>query len=138
MAKSIYGTVNGVPVYSRNEYVFKSRGFGPITTDAELLAYAQKVTHGWLEAGWNRTFTTYYLGDYALDEPYASLTKKEYERLKELQKEAKAQKKREEAERKWHMVGTYGYADNSVEEVWEDKDGIRRTVMITAPNGDMC
>lgn len=53
---NIYGYVNGKPVYSRNEFVFTLRGFGPITNDKDLLAYAEKVTHGWYNAGWERTF----------------------------------------------------------------------------------
>jgi hypothetical protein len=30
------------------------------------------------------------------------------------------------------------FADNSVEEVWEDKDGKRKRVMVVAPHGDAC
>ncbi len=66
---SVYGYVNGEPVYSRDEFVFKARGRGPIEDDDELIAFAEKVTSGWYNAGWCHTFTSFFLGDYALDEP---------------------------------------------------------------------
>ena len=134
----VYGYVNGKAVYSRDEFIFEKRGFGAIESDAELLAYAEKVTYGWYHSGWKRTFTTFYLSDYAANEPGASLTKAEYARLKELQKEARAAEKAAEEAREWKKIGTYGYADNSVEEVWEDKDGKRKTVMAVYPHGDAC
>lgn len=134
----VYGYVNGKAVYSRDEFIFEKRGFGAIESDEELLAYAEKVTYGWYHAGWKRTFTTFYLSDYATTEPGASLTKAEYARLKELQKEIRAAEKAAEEARQWKKVGTYGYADNSVEEVWEDKDGNRKTVMAVYPHGDAC
>lgn len=133
---NVYGYVNGEPVYSRDEFVFKRRKRGPIESDEELIEFARKVSHNWYNAGWHRTFETYYLGDYALDEPYASLTKTEYARLRELQKRAQAAAKAADDAREWKLVGTYGYADNSVEEVWEDKDGIQKTVMVVYPHGD--
>lgn len=37
-----YGYVNGQAVYSAEEFRYKARGFGAITNDEELLAYAQK------------------------------------------------------------------------------------------------
>lgn len=123
----IYGYVNGKPVFSRDEFIFTKRGFGTIKNDNELLAYAKKVTHNWLNAGWHHSFLTFFLSDYALNEPYASLTKSEFVRLKELQAEAKAQKKRLEEEQEWRYIETVGYADNSVEEVWENKYGQRET-----------
>lgn len=73
----VYGWVNGTPVYSRDEFVFKRRGFGAIESDEELIEFARKVTGNWYNAGWNKTFTTYYLGDYCLNEPMRSLTTKE-------------------------------------------------------------
>lgn len=135
---NVYGYVNGKAVYSRDEFIFENRRFGPIESDEELLAYAEKVTYGWYHAGWKRTFLDYYLSDYALDEPGASLTKAEYARLKELQADARAAAKAADEAREWKKIGTYGYADNSVEEVWEDKDGNRKTVMVVAPHGDAC
>jgi hypothetical protein len=93
MEQRVYGYVNGKAVYSRDEFTFAARGFGPIENDDELLAFAQKVTSNWYDAGWHRTFTHFYLSDYALSEPYRSLTLKEFARLKDLQKEAIAAEK---------------------------------------------
>lgn len=134
----VYGTVNGKPVYSRDEFVYACRGFGAIRGDQELLAFAEKATHGWMWAGWHRTFRTYHLGDYSLDEPRRSLTDAEYARLKELQKEAQEAYDKAEAARQWARVNIVAYADNSVEEIWRDKDGNEKTVMITPPHGDAC
>ena len=38
MKQRVYGYVNGKAVYSRNEFIFAVRGFGPIENDNELLA----------------------------------------------------------------------------------------------------
>lgn len=135
---NVYGYVNGKPIYSRDEYVFACRGFGAIENDADLLAFAEKATHGWYHAGWKRTFTGFYLSDYALAEPRKSLTAKEFARLKELQTEAQAEAKRIEDAKQWRYVETVYWADNSVEEIYEDKDGNRKTVMVTGPHGDAC
>jgi len=135
---NVYGYVNGKPVYSRDEFIFESRRFGAIESDEELLAYAEKVTFGWYNAGHKRTFTSYYLSDYALAEPGHSLTKAEFERLKELQAEARAAHEAAEKAREWKLVETIGWADNSVEEIYEDKDGNRKTVMVVGPHGDAC
>jgi len=94
---NVYGYVNGKAVYSRDEFIFTSRGFEEITSDAELLKYAEKVTYGWQDAGHKQTFAGFYLSDYALREPYRSLTKKEFNRLKELQKQAREEVEREQA-----------------------------------------
>ena len=134
----IYGIVNSKPVYSRDEFVYACRGFGAIKDDKELLAFAEKATHGWLRAGWHQSFRTYYLGDYALDEPQCSLTDAEYARLKELQKEAREAYDKAEAARQWKRVNTIAYADNSIEEIWRDKDGNEKTVMVIPPHGDVC
>lgn len=71
---NVFGYVDGRPTYSRDEFIYKKRRRGPITDDAELVAFAEKVTSGWYNAGWHQTFTTYYLGDYALSEPLDSMT----------------------------------------------------------------
>lgn len=134
----VYGYVNGKAVYSNEEFRYESRGFGEITDDKELLAYAEKVTCGWYYAGWKRTFTTFYLSDYALSEPYKSLTRKEFERLKELQNIAKEQERIEEESKEWKYKETVYWADNSIEEIWENKYGEQKTVTITAPHGDAC
>ena len=136
--KSVYGYVNGNPVFSRDEYVYTCRGFGAIESDEELLEFAQKASHNWYNAGWHRTFTTYYLGDYALDEPKQSLTAVEYKRLKELQKAALEAEKAADEARCWKLVDTMYFADNSVEQIWEDRDGVRKRVMTVAPHGDVC
>ena len=134
----VYGTVNSKPVYSRDEYVYACRGFGAIKDDKELLAFAEKATHGWMRAGWHQSFRTYYLGSYALDEPQCSLTDAEYARLKELQKEVREAYDKAEAARQWRRVNTIAYADNSIEEIWRDKDVNEKTVMVTPPHGDVC
>lgn len=94
---NVFGYVDGRPTYSRDEFIYKKRRRGPITDDAELVAFAEKVTSGWYNAGWHQTFTTYYLGDYALSEPLDSMTIKEYNRLKDLQKEARQEAEAAEA-----------------------------------------
>lgn len=134
----VYGWVNGTPVYSRDEFVFKRRGFGAIESDEELIEFARKVTGNWYNAGWNKTFTTYYLGDYCLNEPMCSLTTKEYERLKELQRQEQAKEKAADDAREWKKVDTIYWADNSVEEIWRDKNGVKKSVQIVAPHGDAC
>lgn len=134
----VYGWVNGTPVYSRDEFVFKRRGFGAIESDEELIEFARKVTGNWHNAGWNKTFTTYYLGDYCLNEPMRSLTTKEYERLKELQRQEQAKEKAADDAREWKKVDTIYWADNSVEEIWRDKNGVKKSVQIVAPHGDAC
>ena len=138
MDKNIYGWVNGEPVYSADEFVFKKRGFGAITDDAELLKFAEKASWGWQSAGHKHSFVSFYLSDYALAEPFRSLTKAEFNRLKELQ--AQARKEAEEADkaREWKYVRTIYWADNSIEEIWQDKDGIEKSVMVTGPHGDVC
>lgn len=90
---NVYGYVNGKPTYSRDEFIFTVRGFGPIENDADLLAFAEKETSRWYNAGWHQTFATYYLSDYALSEPGRSLTVKEFNRLKELQQAAREAEK---------------------------------------------
>ena len=52
---NVYGYVNGKPTYSRDEFIFTVRGFGPIENDADLLAFAEKVTSRWYNAGWHQT-----------------------------------------------------------------------------------
>lgn len=94
---NVYGYVNGKAVYSRDEFIFASRGFGEMTTDAEILKYAEKVTYGWQDSGHKHTFAGFYLSDYALSEPYRSLTKKEWERLKVLHQQAREEVERENA-----------------------------------------
>lgn len=137
MSNKAYGYVNGKPVYSRDEFIYVKRGFCELKSDDELLAYATRVSCGWSNAGHKRTFTSFYLGDYALDEPMASLTGTEYGRLKKLQSEARERLNEEEKQKDWKRVETYYYADNSVEDVYENKYGERKTVMNVYPHGDV-
>lgn len=136
--ENVYGWVNGRKVYSRDEYIYTKRGFGKIENDEELLSYASKVTCDWCQAGHNRTFEGFFLGNYALDEPLASITDTEYERLKELQTEARKRVRLEEEQKEWKKIAEYCYADNSVEEVWENRYGERKTIMSVYPHGDVC
>ena len=135
---NVYGYVNGKPTYSRDEFIFAKRGRGPIEDDADLLAFAEKVTSGWYSAGWRMKFTDFYLSDYALSEPVASLTRKEFNRLRELQQQARAAEKAADEAREWRHTDTIYYADNSVEEIWTDKDGNEKRVMTVGPHGDVC
>lgn len=135
---NVYGYVNGKPTYSRDEFIFTVRGFGPIENDADLLAFAEKVTSRWYNAGWHQTFTTYHLSDYALSEPGRSLTVKEFNRLKELQQAAREAEKAADDAREWKLHQTIYWADNSVEEIWIDKNGATKSVMTVGPHGDAC
>ena len=134
----VYGWVNGEPVFSRDEFVFKARHRGAIEDDAELLAFAEKVTGHWYSSGWRHSFESFYLSDYALSEPRASLTLKEFDRLKELQQQARDAAKAADDAREWKLKDTIHWADNSVEEIWIDKDGIEKREMIVGPHGDVC
>ena len=89
-------------------------------------------------AGWHQTFTTYYLSDYALSEPGRSLTVKEFNRLKELQQAAREAEKAADDAREWKLHQTIYWADNSVEEIWIDKNGATKSVMTVGPHGDAC
>ena len=143
------GFYNGIPCYSHEEFVYRCRErelgrFGAIENDDELIEFARKASRNWsfngcgYSAGWQRSFESFYLGDYALCEPKRSLTDAEYKRLKELQKEAQAKAKAKEDAREWKLVTTYYYADNSVEELWRDKDGNEKMVMTVGAHGDVC
>ena len=137
-----YGVVDGKDVFSRDEYIFEARGFGEILEgqrgDRFLLEYARKVTSDWYRSGHHHSFESFYLGDYCLDHPMCDLTTREYERLKELQKEAIAEKQRIEDEKEWRYDHTIYWADNSEEEIWINKYGEKKSVMAVAPHGDVC
>ena len=134
----VYGYVNGKAYYTAEEFKYAARGRGAIDSDDELIEFARSVTCGWHHAGWNRTFESFYLSDYALSEPYRSLTEVEFQRLKELQAEARKKLEVQDATREWRKIDTVYWADNSIEETWEDKDGNRKTVMAVGPHGDVC
>lgn len=76
--------------------------------------------------------------DYALSEPFASLTLSEFGRLKELQQEAREAAKAADDARCWRLKETINWADNSVEEIYEDKDGNTKHVTVVGPHGDAC
>lgn len=80
---NVYGYVNGKPVFSRDEFIFEHRKRGPIEDDAELIAFAEKATSGWHNAGWSHSFISFYLSDYALSEPFASLTLADREKMQQ-------------------------------------------------------
>lgn len=128
-----YGYVNGKPVYSHDEFAITSRGFGPIESDEDLIAYAEQETGHW---SWYRTLRTYYFSE--SDRLYNHLTYNEWNRLKELQEQACTAYKAAEDARQWHKVDTVYWADNSIEEIWEDQNGIRKTVLVDGPHGDVC
>lgn len=135
---NVYGYVNGKPVFSRDEFIFEHRKRGPIEDDTELIAFAEKATSGWHNAGWSHSFISFYLSDYALSEPFASLTVKEFNRLKELQQAAREAEKAADDAREWKLHQTIYWADNSVEEIWIDKNGATKSVMTVGPHGDAC
>lgn len=137
-----YGTVDGEDVFSRDEYIFKKRGFGEIMEgsrgDRFLFKYAKEVTSDWYSAGHHHTFEGFYLGDYCLDHPMCDLTTREYERLKAIQAEAIAEKNRIEEEKEWKYDHTIYWADNSEEQIWINKYGEKKSVMAVQPHGDVC
>ena len=133
-----FGYVNGHPAFSRDEFIFLSRSFGPIEDDAYLVKYAEKVTSGWQSGGWTHRFADFYLSDYAMSEPYASLTNDEFRRLEEIQKLVRETEEAAEKDHQWKHMDTLYWADNSIEEVWEDRFGNRKTVQVAGPCGDTC
>ena len=133
MSIRVYGYYNNEACYSAEEYITKCRGFGRIEDDEQLLKFAEKVTSNWLNAGWRRTFETFYLDCYDVKKHFLP---DEFARLLELQEIARKKAKDADKAREWKLIGTYCYTDNSEEEVWEDKDGIRKTVMKVYPHGD--
>ena len=138
MRKMPYGYYNGTPFYSEEDFKHACRHHGPFADDDELMAFVEKETHGWYRHGHKHTFTSYFLSDYGPDDDLRHLTRAEYKRLKELQNIAKAEYKEAEEARNWQLIETVYWADNSVEEVWIDKDGIKKTIMTVGPHGDAC
>lgn len=136
--KTVFGTVNGIECHSRDEYIYRSRGFGEIYSDSVLMEYAAKVTWDWQDAGWKRGFEDFYLSDYCLAQPKKSLTTAEFERLKELQRQAREATKAAEDARQWRLDHIEYFMDNSEEQVWIDKDGNIKRVTSVYPNGDIC
>lgn len=133
--KMIWGYFNGEPKYTEEDWIYSIRHHGACASDEELIALAEKISWHWSEAGWHQTFTTYYLDKYDFERYF---TRAERKRLHELQDEARAAEKAADEAREWRYVRTDYWADNSVEEVWVDKDGIEKIVMVEAPHGDAC
>ncbi len=138
MEKNIYGYVNGEAVFSANEFVYKSRGFGALETDEEIFNYAQKVTYNWSTGTYKADFRTFYLSDYALSEPRRSLTADEFKRLQAMQDSVRREHDKAEEARQWQKVDTLYWADNSVEEIWRDKYGTEKRVTVIGAHGDAC
>ena len=136
--KTVFVIVNGIECRSRDEYIYRKRGFGEIYSDRVLVDYSAKVTWGWQDAGWKRGFENFYLSDYCLAQPKQSLTAAEFERLKELQRQAREATKAAEDARQWKLDHTECFMDNSEEQVWIDKDGNTKRVMSVYPHGDGC
>lgn len=65
-------------IYSKDDYICKSRRFDEIKNDIELIKYAEKLTNYWTDS--NYSFATFFLNDI---KDY--LTDNELNRLKELQ-----------------------------------------------------
>lgn len=133
---TVYGYVNGNPYYDEKSFVIASRHGVEINTDDELIEFAKRITCNWYKDGTHHSFEGFYLGNYCLDEPKASLTREEYSRLKELQKAAIDEYKRKEEAKCWKLVERYYYADNSIEAVYISKDGEEKTVLERYPCGD--
>ena len=138
MFANCFGYRNSEKVYGKDNWVYRCRGFGKITSDRVLMKFAEKVTSGWYDAGWHRDFKDYYLSDYALAHPRCDLTDDEFNRLIELQKEERDKAKAADDARGWKYSHTVYWADNSEEEVWIDKDGNEKRVTKVGPHGDLC
>lgn len=81
--KEVFGYVNGVPYYTREDYVYAKRGFVSFESDEAMIKYAKEITNNWYDGGANRTFTSYCFtyGD------AHNFTEEEYKRLLYLQTE---------------------------------------------------
>lgn len=129
---------NGEKIETRDEYIFRKRGFGEIKTDEELIAYAEKVSYGFQYAGHRHSFTDAYLSDYAMSRPYCELTDTEFQRLKDIQKRMREEEKAKDEARGWELIETRYWADNSVDQLWRAKDGGEKIVTIEHAHGDTC
>lgn len=136
--KTVFGIVNGTECQSRDEYIYRKRGFGEIYSDRVLMEFAAKVTWDWQDAGWKRGFENFYLSDYCLAQPKQSLTAAEFDRLKELQRQAREATKAAEDAKQWKLDHIEYYMDNSEVEVWIDKDGNTKNVTRVGAHGDIC
>lgn len=60
-------------------------------------------------------------------------TDEEFKRIKEIQNAAREEEKRKEDARQWKKIQTIHCDDDSVKEVYEEKDGNRKTVFNLCP-----
>lgn len=134
----IYCTNSGrIEFQSKDEFVKFKRGFEEFKSDEEMVKYLDE-RGVFYDGGWRREFIDFYISDYCLNPIYDYLTEEEVERLKAYQAKLIAEHEAAEAAKEWRKVETLYWADNSIEEVWEDKDGNRKTIMTVGPHGDAC
>lgn len=120
-----------------DEFVIHNRGFKSFDSDDQMVEWLE--SHGaFHSAGWSRNFLDFYISDYSLDRIYDFLTRAEVQHLREVQQRKRNEAKERDRARDWKLKETLHWADNSTEEVWEDKDGIRKTVTVVQPHGDAC
>lgn len=122
---------------SHDEAVIHKRGFERFESDDQMVAWLEEKG-AFQCAGHRRSFLNFYISNYCMDPIYDFLTNDEVKHLREVQKRKQAEKEAAEAAREWKKVETSYYADNSVEEIWEDKDGNQKTIMTVMPHGDVC
>ena len=134
---NVYGYVNGEAVYSRDEWIFKCRGFGAIEDDNELIRFVLSRPFN-RSYGRYKTLETIYISSYCLDEPVCSLTNSEIDRLKYLQAKAEEARRDWDESLNWKFLHRIYWADNSVEEVWINGLGEKKTVMTVGAHGDAC
>lgn len=122
---------------SHDAYIKAKRSFERFPCMEKMVEYLREKTH-FQQAGWRHDFLDFYISDYSQDPIYDYITMEEGRQLREYQKELRAKADAAEAARGWRLVDTIYWADNSVEEIWEDKDGIRKSKTVVGPHGDLC
>lgn len=122
---------------SQEQLLIQRRGFEKFESDEQMLAWLEEKG-AFQQYGHKRRFIDFYISDYCLDRIYDYLTKAEVKHLRELQNRKRAEHKAAEDAREWRKVDTFHYADNSVEKIWIDKNGVRKTVTTVGPGGDVC
>ena len=122
---------------SRTEYNKFRRGFDHFESVEHMVNYLD--ANGYFQqAGHKCSFLDFFLSDWDGARIHDLLTPEEFQQLKDYQQKLIAQFREAEKAREWKLVDTYYYADNSVEQIWEDKNGLRKTVMTVGPHGDVC
>ena len=128
------GSLNGTIYHDEDAYNIARRGFGPIESDEELVAYWKKATAG---RGWPHGDIAYASFGYH-DLQFTYLLKAEIERLKAIKERVRKERDEAEKAREWKYVKTRYWMDNSEEELWVDKDGNEEWRMTVGPHGDLC